>query len=284
MIVERHKGVGDAWYFDGSRIARQRDAGASCATRYGLDAVRTYEPSTTEHPPERLPAVNDREFSVVRKGYDTVEVKAYLEELESNFRELERWAEEIRARLAIAEKRSSDAAAEVDEAMVAIFAAKGRVLDRTRLIAGRIKDDAKAQARIDYEAETAAIIAEAEEEARHIVEGAAVTSARVQYESILGEARAEADRVLEEARAEADRVITGARAGVTGVEDAPRNHQVVDLTSDVALDQAEDADDDDGAARPTRYERHSAGLPSLGDDAAAVLGSLGRFREGSPPD
>ena len=226
--------------------------------------------------------MNDREFSVVRKGYDTVEVKAYLEEVESNFRELERWVEEIRARLAIAEKRSSDAAAEVDEAMVAIFAAKGRVLDRTRLIAGRIKDDAKVQARIDYEAETAAIIAEAEE-ARHIVEGAAVTSARVQYESVLGEARAEADRMLEEARAEADRVITGERANVTGVEDAPRNHQVVDLTSDVALDQAEDADDD-SAARRTRYERHSAGLPSLGDDASAVLGSLGRFREGSPPD
>jgi len=227
--------------------------------------------------------VNDREFSVVRKGYDTVEVKAYLEELESNFRELERWAEEIRARLAIAEKRSSDAAAEVDEAMIAIFAAKGRVLDRTRLIAGRIKDDAKAQARIDYEAKSAAIIAEAEEEARHIVEGAAVTSARVQYESILGEARAEADRVLVEARAEADRVITGARANVTGVEDAPGNRQVVDLTSDIGVDQAEDADDD-GASRLTRYERHSAGLPSLGDDASAVLGSLGRLREGSPPD
>ena len=224
-----------------------------------------------------------REFSVVRKGYDTEEVKAYLEEVESNFRELERWAEEIRARLAIAEKRSSDVAAEVDEAMIAIFAAKGRVLDRTRLIAGRIKDDAKAQARIDYEVETAAIIAEAEEEARHIVEGAAVTSARVQYESILGEARAEADRVLEEARAEADRVITGERANVIGVEDPPRNHHVVDLRSDDSLDQAEDADDD-GAARRTRYERHSAGLPSLGDDAAAVLGSLWRFREGSPPD
>ncbi len=227
--------------------------------------------------------MNDREFSVVRKGYDTVEVKAYLEELESNFRELERWAEEIRARLAIAEKRSSDAAAEVDEAMIAIFAAKGRVLDRTRLIAGRIKDDAKAQARIDYEAETAAIIADAEEEARHIVEGAAVTSARVQYESVLGEARAEADRMLEEARAEADRVITGAQASVTGVEDVPGNRQVVDLTSDVGVDQTGDADDD-GAARPTRYERHSAGLPSLGDDASAVLGSLWRLRDGSPPD
>ncbi len=89
--------------------------------------------------------------------------------------------------------------------------------------------------------------------------------------------------MLEEARAEADRVITGERAGVTGVEDAPGNRQVVDLTSDVGVDKTGDADDD-GAARPTRYERHSAGLPSLGDDASAVLGSLGRLREGSPPD
>lgn len=248
-----------------------------------LEAVRAPEPSTTEHPPERLPAVDNREFSVVRKGYDTEEVKAYLEEVESNFRELERWAEKIRARVATAEERSRDAAAEVDEAMIAIFAAKGRVLDRTRLIAGRIKDDARAQARIDYEVETAAIIAEAREEARHIVEGAAVTSVRVQYESILGEARAEADRMIEEARAEADRVITEARANVTGLEDAPGNHQVVDRTSDVGVNQPEDADDD-GVVRRTRYERHSAGLPSLGDDASAVLRSLGRFREGSPPD
>ena len=59
--------------------------------------MRTHEPSTTERPPERLPAVDDREFSVVRKGYDTEEVKAYLEEVESNFRELERWAGELAA-------------------------------------------------------------------------------------------------------------------------------------------------------------------------------------------
>ncbi len=133
-------------------------------------------------------AVDDREFLVVRKGYDRDQVKAYLGQVEVSFRQLERWAEDAKARLRLAEEKGRRLY-DVDEAMVAVFAAKDRVLARGRLQAERIEAEAREQARVDYEDAAAEIIREAEEEARRIIQGA-LTSVRVQYESILEEARA----------------------------------------------------------------------------------------------
>ncbi len=48
--------------------------------------------------------VDDREFPVVRKGYDIGQVRAYLSEVEASFREWERWAGEARGRFEIAEE------------------------------------------------------------------------------------------------------------------------------------------------------------------------------------
>lgn len=216
-------------------------------------------------------AVDDREFLLVRKGYDRDQVRAYLGEVEANFRQLERWAEDAKARLKIAEERGRRLY-DVDEAMVAVFAAKDRVLERSRLQAERIEAEAREQARVDYEAAAAEIIREAEEEARRIIEGA-LTSERVQYESILQEARAEADRTIVEARAEADRIVSQAHAGVTSSEDGPGDSLVVDLTHDEGADEA--------APRRTRYERKSANLPSIGEDASDILRSLERLRDSS---
>jgi len=162
--------------------------------------------------------VDDREFQVVRKGYDRDEVRAYLGEVEVSFHQLERWAEDAKARLRVAEEKGRRHY-DVDEAMVAVFAAKERVLERSRLQAERIEAEAREQAGADYEAAAAAIIGEAEEEARRISEAGLATSERVQYES-LGEARAEAERIIEEARTEADRMIKQANATVTSSEDA----------------------------------------------------------------
>ena len=80
----------------------------------------------------RSTAVDDREFHVVRKGYDRDEVRAYLGEVEVSFHQLERWAEDAKARLRVAEERDRRLY-DVDEAMVAVFAAKDRVLDGGRL-------------------------------------------------------------------------------------------------------------------------------------------------------
>ncbi len=208
--------------------------------------------------------VDDREFLVVRKGYDRDQVKAYLGEVEVRFRQLARGAEDAKARLRLAEEKGRRLY-DVDEAMAAVFAAKDRVLARGRLQAERIEAEAREQARVDYEAAAAEIISEAEEEARRIIEGA-LTSARVEYESI-----------LEEARAEADRIVSQAHAGVTSSEDAPADSLVVDLTHDDGADEAED----DDAPRRTRYERRSAKLPSIGEDASDILRSLKSFRDSS---
>ena len=214
--------------------------------------------------------VDAREFQVVRKGYDRDEVRAYLGEVEASFREWERWAEDAKVRLRVAEERSRRRY-DVDEAMVAIFAAKDRVLERGRLRAERIEAEARAQAGVDYEAAAAAVIEEAKEEARRILEKA-LTSARVQCESILGKARSEADRTTVEAQSEADRIVSEARTAVADPEDAADDILVVDLTDHGHEDES------DGTPRRTRYERRSAKLPSIGDDASHVLRSLGSLR------
>ena len=234
--------------------------------------------------------VDDREFQVVRKGYDRDEVRAYLGEVEVSFHQLERWAEDAKARLRVAEEKGRRHY-DVDEAMVAVFAAKERVLERSRLQAERIEAEAREQAGADYEAAAAAIIGEAEEEARRISEAGLATSERVQYESlgearaeaerIVEEARAETDRMIEEARAEADRMIKQANATVTSSEDAAADILVVDLTSDGGTD---DDADDEGTQRRTLYERRSAGLPSIGEGASEILRSLEILREDSSTD
>ena len=132
--------------------------------------------------------------------------------------------------------------------MLAVFAAKDRVLDRGRRQAERIKAEAREQARVDYEDAAAAIIAKATQEARGIIE---------------------------DARAEAVRLMAQSQASVTSSEDVAADSLVVDLTHDGGADEAED----DGAQRRTRYERNSARLPSIGEDASDLLRSLESLRE-----
>jgi cell division septum initiation protein DivIVA len=221
----------------------------------------------------RSAAVDDREFLVVRRGYDKDQVKAYLGEVEVSFRQLERWAEYAKARLRLAEEKGRRLY-DVDEAMIAVFAAKDRVLERSRLRAERIEAEAREQAGADYEEAAAAVIEEAKEEARRLIEGA-LTSVRVQYESILSEARAEAYRMIEEARAEAERLVARSQAIVTGSEDAVGDSLIVDLTHDGGADEAEG----DGALRRSRYERNSAMLPSMGVKTPPMCLDLSRASE-----
>ena len=208
-------------------------------------------------------AINDHEFSVVWRGYDREQVRALLDQIEASFREVEQWATEATARLENAEancRRHYD----VDEAMHAVFAAKDRLLERARRRADRIESEAEQRARVDYEEAAAAIISDAEKEARRIIEGALVTSERVQYESILTDAHTEATRIVEEARMRAERLDAEAPMGEV---------VVVDLTDN---GEATETENDD---RLTRYERQTAALPSMGEDASELLKSLRSLRE-----
>ena len=200
---------------------------------------------------------------MVRKGYDRDRVKAYLGEVEASFREWEGWAEEARVRFEIAEDKARDTD-EVDEAMIAVFAAKDRIVDQGFLRAERIEAEARERARVDYENAAGAIIREAEEHARRIVQ----------------EAREEADRVVGAARDEAERLIAQAQANAATSEDGSGDTLVVDLTDRDGVDEA----DDDGSLRRTLYERRSAALPSLGEDASKVLKSLEGLREDPSTD
>ena len=104
---------------------------------------------TTKNP--NLPAsIDDREFSTSRKGYDKREVRAFLGELEANFRDLEEWTHEAKLRLQQAEfeaQKAKDAEGQsVDAAIGAVLEAKGRILDRARTQAAEIETEARSRA------------------------------------------------------------------------------------------------------------------------------------------
>ena len=91
-----------------------------------------------------LPESIDRtKFSVVRKGSDKREVRQYLEELETAFRDLEARSKRAKVQLAEAEERLNASQAEsdgsVDNAMFAVFDAKDRILEKARRRAEQIE-------------------------------------------------------------------------------------------------------------------------------------------------
>ena len=134
---------------------------------------------TTQNP--ELPvSIEEREFSTSRKGYDKREVRAFLSELESNFRDLEDWAQDAKLRLQQAEfeaQQVKDKQGEsVDGAIAAVLESKDRILDRARKQAAQI--EAEAQERADAVLEGVGVsvvdlpedIDEAQREAAEIIE------------------------------------------------------------------------------------------------------------------
>jgi len=228
------------------------------------------------------PALDDREFSIIKKGYDPLEVKAFLSEVESSWQDLEEWAHDAKARLSIAESRGI-AENEVNEAMAAIFDSKERVLESARHQADRIQADAIARVRADQAEVVAKIISQAEEEARRIIQAASNSTESVTEEPVAASKPAEGDQRVDEAQTHSDPVLAGAQRE----PDRP-----IDAAYSIAPPQTNEPDevappaDSDGASptvvihdvdreeRPSRYERTSARLPSIGDDAARVAGSL----------
>ena len=61
--------------------------------------------------------------------------------------------------------------------------------------------------------------------------------------------------------------------------DRARDEKLDDADDDEEDKPQVDDDDEEGAAGRTRYERKSARLPSMGEDASKVVGSLEGFRK-----
>lgn len=90
--------------------------------------------------------INERAFSTVRKGYDPREVKTYLEELEHAFQDIEghsrRTAQKVvELRRDLTAARATEKAS-LDNAMLAVFEVKDRMLDRAERRAREIEEKA----------------------------------------------------------------------------------------------------------------------------------------------
>lgn len=140
--------------------------------------------------------IDEHTFSLSRRGYDRTEVKSYLQDLEQAFRELEGHSRRQAQKLADLERDVSQARAtekvSVDNAMLAVFDAKDRILERARRKAEEIEDDAHLEA---------GRIREAALREAGGGEGAAageIAAARVQADEIVASARREADRLRDE--------------------------------------------------------------------------------------
>ncbi len=227
-------------------------------------------------------------FTIVRRGYDPAEVRSVLAEYEAAFQEIEDRADQMRVRLSIAEEKNA-AIDDVNRAMAAVFETKERVLEKAELRARRIEATATKKARVEAETVSARVIDAAREEARRIVEAALAVATGSTEDAVLRAARVEADRLLRDARAEADRLVERARAAggrehrSEPTNDEPVPDPVIEPQADpdpplgFVVGNAESIGFDD---RPSRYERTSAGLPSMGDNGAEVFDAIRRMRKG----
>jgi DivIVA domain-containing protein len=138
--------------------------------------------------------IDERSFTLSRRGYDKREVRTYLEDLEQAFRELEGHARRNAQRVSDLERDLGKARAtekvSVDNAMMAVFDAKDRILERARRRADEIEEQAQAEA---SRIKAAAIAGEGGAPAGEL------EAARAQADEIVAAARREADRMMQDA-------------------------------------------------------------------------------------
>ncbi len=230
----------------------------------------------------RRAALSDREFAITKKGYDRQEVRAFLADVEASVVELEEWALRANARLAIAEEAAMSKD-ELDEAMIAVFKTKDRVLAEAHHKAARIEAEAIERGRAEEEAVGAKIIAEAQKEAERIIY-AALSTTTPPGDHDLAQSQKEADRLIEDAQAEADRIVSEGRAQAERMTREALAENETELVEPAAIEDDPSLTvivDDDTAERPSRYQRTSAQLPSTDVEAADVYGTIERLRRSS---
>ncbi len=247
-----------------------------------------------------------KEFSIVRKGYDPAEVDAQLAEYDEALSELEEYVARLSrelqdakhevARMHAAEKDA------VEKAMGAVFDAKERIIDRAMAKAREIEEQARSTAGVatadhpltaadvhdmdhaelvpaasdGLEASAGAgpndvlqqMLTEAETIRTRLDVGLA--AAFDQMEQMQQDAEQRATSLLDDARQEAERL--RATAAVSAAE----------TIIEVKLPGDDPATND--RSRQSRYSRNSAGLPRIGEDGeASVLeemnGLRNKFRE-----
>jgi DivIVA domain-containing protein len=158
--------------------------------------------------------IDEHQFSMNRRGYDKAEVKAYLQDLEQAFRELEGHSRRTALRVEELESDLAKARAtervSVDNAMMAVFDAKDRILERARRRAEEIEEAAQVQAsQIRNTATTQMGGGDG-------AGSAEIAAATAQADEILASARRESDRLRSEATNDPDQDLEAELAQLTG--------------------------------------------------------------------
>lgn len=212
-------------------------------------------------------ALDARDFPVAKHGYDQGEVKAYLAGVETYLGELEDWIKRLTARLAEAEEQAS-AARELDTAAVAIFETRERVLEEAHARAKQIEAEAAVRARDSQQEIVSQIIADARAQANRIIQTAldGVAHAKSREPGPAPVAPMPPPEPVPPSSG-------GALADVFSLTGEPD----VDWHEPLQAEEGEQAID-----KKSRYERTSAKLPEIGEDASKVYGSLHRLRRVDP--
>ena len=271
-------------------------------------------PVTEEH---RVPDEADArtEFSIVRKGFDPAEVEKHLAEYDDRFRDLEEYTSRLKRELKDARRQISRLKAaeqeSIDTAMVAVFAAKDRIIEAATHRAREIEQQARIRAGLSSVEPISADDGDASEESVESqgeaagVNAAAGSELLDQVSALVGDVSAATvhpddvlQKMLEEAETIRNRLDTGLSAAFDQMEEMQRaaEERAEDLLVSARLEAErirsaaasapglgiEVSLTDDPTGRPSRYSRNSAGLPRIGDNGDdSVLAKMSSLRTSS---
>lgn len=260
-----------------------------------------------------------KEFSIVRKGYDPDEVDAYRIESDVAFRELQEYAGRIKqelaeARFEISRLKASEQES-IDNAMQAVFDAKDRIMERAKLRAREIEDEARVAA--GFSPSPAPLPAaesvsspdgsqpeppptagpsdadpvkpiETDEVAPSSADGVdpseilhqmlrEADTIKSQLEAGMTAAFDQIEQMQHEAEDRAAVLLDEARREAARLRSGEEDTQLPGTTVEVTLPSGEDDEGQD--ERRSRYSRNSAKLPRIGSgDGQSVLASMNELR------
>ncbi len=260
----------------------------------------------TEERRARAQTGAENEFVIIRKGYDPAEVDKCLAEYDDAFRDLEEYAARLKhelseARLEIARLQAAEKES-IDKAMLAVFAAKDRIIQEAHERARMIEEKARSAA-----GGPVAVPSPPEPPETFDVP-TPVASAEPPLDGLLAELtevagdkpdevdpNAVLQKMLQEAEEIRNRLDSGLAAAFDQMEQMQRDAEdrAESMLAAARLEAsrlrtAADSDDgpiievtlpDDLPPRPSRYSRNSAQLPRIGsDDGASVLATMNSLR------
>lgn len=262
---------------------------------------------TDEHRASDEPGAK-KEFSIVRKGYDPAEVETCLAEYDDAFRDLEEYSTRLKrelneARLEISRLEAAEQDS-IDNAMLAVFAAKDRIIqgamDKAREIEERAvssaglpeslrpeqvpESDSAVSPPPDEEdrptgsqllAELGELVGNDENETtepddvlKAMLQEA--ESIRNRLDSGLAAAFDQMEQMQRDAEARAEELLKSARVEAEHLRAAGKSG--VQTSIEVSLTEK--------GERPSRYSRNSAGLPRIGEgEGGSVLSKMNSLRE-----